>query len=223
MTDRVGLFLSYQSQNIPLVLINWTPEEQKMYADTTAVVYPNIVTLSQIYSMMCQRLMEDGVIMSGETPVVDPHTNIDPITHQPIEAVTAVERLSKRLSASSRLPPLDAQVVIDLLPPPKTCVTKMKSFLLSVKTALKAFGSHYIYRGVFILLNACDIVLLLLAILGFFFNYRLTWRYLCGVSRRTAYLCFAFLFIFDWLLRCNIVNSNYRIAHDVVSPRGGDA
>lgn len=203
-------------------MINWTPEEQKLYADTTVVVYPSIVTLSQIYSMMCQRLMEDGVIMSGDTPVVDPHANIDPITHQPIEAVTAVERLSKRLSASTRLPPLDAQIIIDIAPPPNTCVTKMKSCLSAVKAALKAFGSHYIYRGVFILLNACDIVLLLLAILGFFFSYRLTWR--CGVrvSYRTAYLCFAFLFIFDWLLRCNIVNSTYRIAHDVVSFGGGD-
>ena len=203
-------------------MINWTPEEQKLYADTTVVVYPSIVTLSQIYSMMCQRLMEDGVIMSGDTPVVDPHANIDPITHQPIEAVTAVERLSKRLSASTRLPPLDAQIVIDIAPPPNTCVTKMKSCLSAVKAALKAFGSHYIYRGVFILLNACDIELLLLAILGFFFSYRLTWR--CGVrvSYRTAYLCFAFLFIFDWLLRCNIVNSTYRIAHDVVSFGGGD-
>lgn len=194
-----------------------------MYADTTAVVYPNIVTLSQIYSMMCQRLMEDGVILAEETPVVDPLTNIDPITHQPIEAVTAVERLSKRLSASSRLPPLDSQIVIDMSPPPKTCATKLKSFLSSVKAALKAFGSHYIYRGVFILLNACDIVLLLLAILGFFFSYRLTWQRLHRVSCRAAYLCFAFLFIFDWLLRCNIVNSSYRVAHDVASPRDGDA
>ena len=36
------------------------------YATNEGVFYPNVVTLSQIYSMMCQRYIEDGVTMEND-------------------------------------------------------------------------------------------------------------------------------------------------------------
>ena len=79
--------------NLPLLLINLTPEEQIRYSSTALVFYPNIVSLSQIYSMMSQRLVEDRLtfLQSGRMFAVCPNSRqsilncrIDPITHLPM-------------------------------------------------------------------------------------------------------------------------------------------
>ena len=66
------------------------------YATNKTVHYPNVVTLSQIYSMMCQRYIEDGITKD---------VNVDQLNEIPLESVpvnksldTAVGRASIRLS-----------------------------------------------------------------------------------------------------------------------------
>ena len=66
------------------------------YATNKIVHYPNVVTLSQIYSMMCQRYIEDGITKD---------VNVDQSNEIPLESVpvnksldTAVGRASIRLS-----------------------------------------------------------------------------------------------------------------------------
>ena len=136
------------------MLINWTQFEQKLYSDTTKVVYPNVVTLSQIYSMICQRLVEDGV-------------KIDPITHQPVTSNSAVVRASIRTSKLLVEPDEDIET-------PHSTKEKYLRLLESCLNVLRLVGSHYVYRGILVILQAVDALMLLIAMLGFYFDYRLT-------------------------------------------------
>lgn len=58
MIEKVFVIININKQNIPLILIDWTDEEKKKYARIQKFVYPNVVTLSQIYTMICQRLVD---------------------------------------------------------------------------------------------------------------------------------------------------------------------
>ena len=40
-----------------MLLVDWTPEEIEKYSNVRKFMYPNVVTLSQINSMICQRLV----------------------------------------------------------------------------------------------------------------------------------------------------------------------
>lgn len=97
--------------------------------------YPNVIMLSQVYSMLCQQFVEDGMIsgLDGEVRVEDAimggtrrSVQIDPITHQPVEAI-AVERESLRLKP----------VVESVKPQP------IKTF----ETQMRQVGKHYSRHG----------------------------------------------------------------------------
>ena len=83
-----------------MLLIDWTAEEQSRYADQAQVFYPNVIMLSQVYSMLCQQFVEDGMISGMDSEVrmeeaimggTQRSVQIDPVTHQPVEAI-AVKR-----------------------------------------------------------------------------------------------------------------------------------
>lgn len=124
--------------------------------------------------MICQRLVEDGVISRNtedmEEPM-NPSVKIDPITHQPIVSNSAIVRASIRTSKSLVEPGIDEET-------PETTISETKAKIVTViekcLNVLRLIGSHYVYRGVLVLLQAIDALLLLLAVLGFYFNYRLT-------------------------------------------------
>ena len=98
--------------------------------------YPNVIMLSQVYSMLCQQFVEDGMIsgLDSEVRVEDAimggtrrSVQIDPITHQPVEAI-AVERESLRLKP----------VVEESVKP-----QPIKTF----ETQMRQVGKHYSGRG----------------------------------------------------------------------------
>ena len=152
-------------------MINWTQFELKLYSDTAKVVYPNVVTLSQIYSMICQRLVEDGIIQrtTGEIEeMVNSSVKIDPITHQSIANNSAVVRASIRSDGV----PTESEHKNET---PPTTKMKFNGLIESILEIIRTVGSHYVYRGVLVLLQAIDAFMLLIAILGFYFEYRLTY------------------------------------------------
>lgn len=51
-------FVSFMPQNIPLIMIEWNNEERERYSNVEKYAYPNVVTISQICSMMSQRLID---------------------------------------------------------------------------------------------------------------------------------------------------------------------
>ena len=40
-----------------MLLVDWSEDESKKYSRVEKFMYPNVVTLSQINSMICQRLI----------------------------------------------------------------------------------------------------------------------------------------------------------------------
>lgn len=117
------------------MLIDWTKEEQMRYSTEKGVIYPNVVTLSQIYSMMCQRFTEDGVTTDGiEEDILDEDT-IDPTIE------TAVERASVRLSGNHPKLPLSRKELLASFA--ETSRDKSKECLKSFYSILLILGKHY--------------------------------------------------------------------------------
>ena len=120
--------------------------------------------------MICQRLVEDGVIQrnTGEMEeLVNPSVKIDPITHQPVTSNSAVVRASIRTSKLLVEPDEDIET-------PHSTKEKYLRLLESCLNVLRLVGSHYVYRGILVILQAVDALMLLIAMLGFYFDYRLT-------------------------------------------------
>lgn len=46
-------------QSIPLLLLYWTRAERDNLLHQMGTVYPNVITYSQIYNMICQRKLEE--------------------------------------------------------------------------------------------------------------------------------------------------------------------
>ena len=61
-------FVSFMPQNIPLIMIEWNNEERERYSNVEKYAYPNVVTISQICSMMSQRLIDVSLISSFSLP-----------------------------------------------------------------------------------------------------------------------------------------------------------
>lgn len=140
------------------------------------VRYPNIVTLSQIYSMISQRLIEDGVILpTADAAQEDEHAEveIDPITHQPVVHASAVARASIRASQPPPAPstPLELEVTVPHAP---SRLEKAVALLWRCVHGLEVMGKHYVYRSVLLLLLIVDTVMTLLSVLGFVSTYRLS-------------------------------------------------
>ena len=51
-------FASFMPPHIPLIMIEWNNEERERYSNVEKYAYPNVVTISQICSMMSQRLID---------------------------------------------------------------------------------------------------------------------------------------------------------------------
>ena len=94
--------------------------------------YPNVIMLSQVYSMLCQQFVEDGMIGSMTTQLNMEESilgagraaiQIDPVTRQPATPI-AVERASLQLPAPA-------------------AAKEEKSF----ESVMKMVGNHYGRRG----------------------------------------------------------------------------
>lgn len=106
------------------------------YSTETSVTYPNVVTLSQIYSMMCQRYIEDGVTtdsMSNDSEVEEL------VGGRPLE--TAVERASARLSGNHPAVPLSRKEL--LVSFAETSKGKGRECMKTVHSGLLTLGKHY--------------------------------------------------------------------------------
>lgn len=128
-----------------MLLIDWNREEQIEYATNKIVHYPNVVTLSQIYSMMCQRYIEDGI--TTDVTINNPPDGLS--TEIPLEAVTmrksldtAVGRASIRMSTK---PPVATTALPDILQDTQDTKTKesWKEFIATCCSLLKILGDHY--------------------------------------------------------------------------------
>ena len=49
-----------------MILVDWTEEEIAKYANVKKFMYPSVVTLSQINSMICQRLVYVGTVGASD-------------------------------------------------------------------------------------------------------------------------------------------------------------
>lgn len=143
------------------------------YSTEKTVFYPNVVTLSQIYSMMCQRYIEDGV--TKEIHPQEEMTEIDPmVVRKSLD--TAVGRASLRHSNTN--PPTRKDLLVSIA---TTSKASGKELLKRLHSGLKILGQHYsrcdsllslvVYRGIFILFLMVDMFFTAINILGFY-SYR---------------------------------------------------
>lgn len=115
------------------------------YATNKTVHYPNVVTLSQIYSMMCQRYIEDGITKD----VMVDQSNEIPLESIPVNKSldTAVGRASIRLSTKphdvSTLPITHQETQEAQETQDHNAKKTWKEIWHTCCTLLKILGEHY--------------------------------------------------------------------------------
>lgn len=108
-------------------MIYWTLKEQSKYADQKLMFYPNVIMLSQVYSMLCQQFVEDGMI-DGMTSQLDMEESILGTGQSAI----AVDSVSHPSASPASLQDASPDAVKDTM---------------SFETVMKTVGHHYGRRG----------------------------------------------------------------------------
>lgn len=115
-------------------------EEQIRYSTEKGLFYPNVVTLSQIYSMMCQRYIEDGVTHDSEEETMeDDSGNQSPVVRQSMN--TAVGRASMRHSTNREAGEVTQNQIQDSIT--ETSKLSTKELLKNLNEGLLILGQHY--------------------------------------------------------------------------------
>lgn len=115
-------------------------EEQIRYSTEKGVFYPNVVTLSQIYSMMCQRYIEDGVTHDSEEETVEDDTeNQSPVVRKSMN--TAVGRASMRQSTNQEAGEATQNETSASIT--ETSKLNTKELLKNLNEGLLILGQHY--------------------------------------------------------------------------------
>lgn len=195
------------AKDIPLLLIEWNEAEYAKYRRVQKVMYPRVVTLAQINSMISQRLVDDHLLRSPmnshyEEEEEEEEKSFRKDSSLRLEHHVVVETESENEEEEEEKEKEENQETEEerKLRQRQEFKKKCRDFYIQSKELLAIVVRHWVYRGLLTILVAIDILWSLFYILDYN-NYVIT----------VFYVVVGIIMMVDLALRCWILKKRLSV------------